>query len=149
MTLRIIIAWIHLLTLCVGFYAIWSRARAFKKLKDTAGLPDVFQADNYWGIAAIMWMATGYWRAFGGFEKGTDYYLHSTAFWIKMSLFILVFFVELKPMITLVKWRRRYKKGETFDISQGRLFALLSRVELGLLVLIVLFATAVARGAWY
>ena len=105
MSLQIIIAYLHLLTLGIGFYAIWARANALKKLKDIEGLSEVFRADNFWGLAAGLWIVSGLLRAFGGLEKGTDYYLHSTAFIIKMSLFLLVFIIEWKPMITLIKWR--------------------------------------------
>jgi putative membrane protein len=40
-------------------------------------LNDVFTADSFWGIAALLWIVTGLWRAFGGLEKGSDYYLHT------------------------------------------------------------------------
>ena len=52
MILRLTIAFLHLLTLCLGFYAIWSRAEALKKLREITGLEEVFRADNLWGIAA-------------------------------------------------------------------------------------------------
>ena len=149
MSLSLIIAWFHILTLGIGFYAIWARANALKKLKDAGGLAEVFKADNFWGLAAGLWIVTGLWRAFGGLEKGSAYYLHSTAFIIKMSLFLLVFILELKPMITLIQWRIKSKKGGAIDFSQARMFALLSHIELGLLSFIVLLAVAMARGVWY
>jgi putative membrane protein len=149
MSLSFAIAYLHILTLGIGFYAIWARANALKKLKDNSGLPEVFAADNFWGLAALTWIITGLWRAFGGLEKGTDYYLHSTAFIIKMGLFLLVFIIEMKPMITLIQWRIKSKKGEAIDFSQARMFARLSHIELGLLSIILLFAIAMARGVWY
>jgi putative membrane protein len=149
MSLSFVIAYLHILTLGIGFYAIWARASALKKLKDNAGLSEVFKADNFWGLAALSWIITGLWRVFGGLEKGTDYYLHSTAFIIKMGLFLLVFILELKPMITLIQWRIKNKKGHPIDFAQARLFALLSHIELGLLSIILLFAIAMARGVWY
>jgi len=149
MTIRLLLAFLHLLTLCVGFYAIWARANALRTLKDKTDLAAVFQADALWGIAAIFWLLTGFLRVYGGFEKGTGYYLHSTVFFIKMFLFILVFFLELKPMITMIGWRRKEKKGEDIDFSQARFFSLLSYLELILLPFIVLCAVALARGFWF
>ncbi len=149
MNLSFAIGYLHILTLGIGFYGIWARANALKKLKDNTGLPEVFKVDNFWGLAALLWIVTGLWRAFGGLEKGTDYYLHSTAFIIKMGLFLLVFIIELKPMITLIQWRIKLKKGEEIDFSSARSFAFLSHIELGLLSIIVLFAIAMARGVWY
>jgi len=149
MSLQIIIAYIHLLTLGIGFYAIWARANALKKLKDVGGLSAVFRADNLWGLASGLWIVSGLLRAFAGLEKGTDYYLHSTAFGIKMILFLLVFIFEWQPMIALIKWRKKIKKGQAVDLSQASKFGLLSQIELGLLAVIILFAIATARGVWY
>jgi putative membrane protein len=149
MSLQFLIAYIHILIFGIGFYAIWTRANALKKLKDNSGLPEVFKADNFWGLAALLWIITGLWRAFGGLEKGSNYYLHSTAFLIKMALFALVFVLELKPMITLIQWRIKLKKGQAIDFSKARSFAFISHLELGLITLIVLFAVAMSRGIWY
>lgn len=149
MNLSYIIATLHILTFGIGFYGIWCRANALKKLKDVSGLDDVFKADNFWGLAALLWITTGLWRAFGGLEKGSDYYLHSTAFITKMALFVLVFIIELKPMIILIKWRNQQRKHQPIDFSSARQLALLSHIELGLITIIVCLATAMARGIGY
>jgi putative membrane protein len=149
MNLSYFLAALHILTFGLGFYAIWSRANALKKLKDASGLNDVFKADNLWGIAALLWIATGLWRTFGGLEKGSHYYLHSNTFIAKMILFLFVFIIEIKPMVTLIQWRIRKRKNETIDFSSARLLARLSHIELGLVVIIVFLATAMARGIGY
>ena len=149
MNLSYVIATLHILTFGIGFYGIWSRANVFKKLKDISGLDDVFKADSFWGIAALLWIATGLWRAFGGLEKGSDYYLHSNTFIAKMTLFVLVFIIEIKPMVTLIKWRNKKKKNEPIDFSSARQLAFLSHIELGLITIIVCLATAMARGIGY
>ncbi len=148
MTLRILIAFLHLLTLGIGFYAIWTRANALKKLKDVSGLGDVFRADNIWGLASMLWIGTGLWRAFGGLEKGTQYYIHSSAFILKMTLFLAVFIMELAIMMTLIKWRGKLKRGETIDLSPARGFAFISHLQLGLISIIVFIAIVMARGGW-
>ena len=144
-----LLATLHILTFGLGFYAIWSRANALKKLKDISGLNEVFKADNLWGIAALLWIATGLWRAFGGLEKGSHYYLHSKAFIAKMALFLLVFIIEIKPMATLIQWRIRKRKNEAIDFSSARLLARLSHFEFALVAIIVFLATAMARGIGY
>jgi len=149
MNLSYLIAAFHILTFGAGFYAIWSRANALKKLKDASGLNEVFKADNLWGLAALLWIATGLWRAFGGLEKGSHYYLHSKAFIAKMIFFLLVFIIEIRPMVTLMQWRIRKRKNEPIDFSSARLLARLSHIELGLVVIIVFVATAMARGLGY
>jgi len=37
----------------------------------------VFHADNWYGVAAILWVVTGLLRAYGGLEKGSAYYLEN------------------------------------------------------------------------
>lgn len=149
MDLRYIISTIHILTFGLGAASIWMRARALKELKDERGLKDVFFADNLWGIAAFLWLLTGLWRAFGGLEKGSAYYLGNVAFLVKMSLFILVFVLELRPMITLIKWRSRQRRKESIDISIASSLARTSYIELLLLIPIASMATAMARGILY
>ena len=80
MMLRWLIASLHLLALAIGFAAIWMRADAFGRRLDADGLRRLFRADAFWGVAALLWLATGIWRAFGGLEKGTSYYLHDHFF---------------------------------------------------------------------
>lgn len=146
MTLSYIIATIHILTFGIGFYGIWSRAHALKKLKDVSGLDEVFKADNFWGLAALLWIVTGLWRAFGGLEKGSDYYVHSNTFITKMALFVLVFLIEIKPMVTLIKWRIKKRKNEPIDFSSAGQMAFTSHMQLGLISIMVCLATAMARG---
>ncbi len=149
MDLRYIVATVHILTFGLGFYSCWTRASALSKLKDESGIKDVLNADNIWGITAALWLITGLWRAFGGLEKGTSFYLHNIAFLIKMSLFALVFALELKPMITFIKWRTLQRKKQPIDISVAPGLARLSYIELILLIPIVSMATAMARGLFY
>jgi putative membrane protein len=146
---RFLIAILHILTFGLGTYSCWARARALSTLKNNDGLKDVFMADNLWGLAALLWIGSGLWRAFGGIEKGSEYYLDNTAFLIKMALFVVVFMLEVKPMATLIRWRIRMSRGQTIDLSSAALLSQITYVELALLVPIVLMAGAMARGIWY
>jgi putative membrane protein len=145
-TLRWLIAALHLLALGIGLGAVWARGRALRGPLDTAGLRRVFAADAWWGLAALLWLGTGIPRAFAGLEKGTAYYVGQPVFWIKMALFGLVFALELAPMLALIRWRVQVGRGESVDTSRAAAFATISGVQAGLLVLIVLAATAMARG---
>ena len=149
MDLRYIIATIHVLTFGLGFYSVWARASALRNLKDENGIKAVLAADNLWGVAAALWLATGLWRAFGGLEKGSDYYLQNTAFLIKMSLFALVFALEIKPMVTFIRWRISLGRKQPIDLSVAPSLARISYIELILLIPIVAMATAMARGILY
>src|SRR5213595_584919 len=85
MTIRWLLAAVHLLALGVGLGAVWARGRALQAPLDVPALRRVFSAATWWGIAAVLWIGTGLVRAFGGYEKGAFYYLHNHLFWAKMG----------------------------------------------------------------
>ncbi len=146
MTIRWLFAAIHLLALGIGLGAVWARGRALRGPLDTAGLRRVFHADGWWGLAAVLWIGTGLVRAFGGLEKGSAYYLHNHVFWIKMVLLLLILVLEAGPMVTLARWRGLVARGSLVDTRLSGRFGRISYVQAGLVVLMVLAATAMARG---
>lgn len=146
MPIRWLFAAVHLLALGVGLGAVWARARALKSELDPAGLRRVFYADTWWGIAALLWIGTGLVRAFGGLEKGGDYYLHNHLFQAKMAVLILILLLELPPLVTLIRWRTQLARGEQPDTRAASTFARISLLQAGLVVLMVLAATGMARG---
>ena len=147
MTLRWLLASLHLLGLGIGLGAVWARGRALNGDLDRGGLRRVFLADTWWGVAAVLWIVTGLIRAFGGFEKGTAYYLHNDAFLVKMALLLVILVIEIRPMVTLIRWRARVSRGEVpTSLTAARAMARISYLEAGLVVLMVLAATAMARG---
>lgn len=146
MTVRWLLAALHLLALGVGLGAVWARGRALQGELDAAGLRRAFYADTWWGVAAVVWIGTGLARAFGGFEKGSFYYLHNHVFWGKMGLLVAILILELRPMVTLIRWRRLVARGQVPDTRAASRFARISFVQAVLVVLMVLAATALARG---
>lgn len=128
----------HLLALGVGLGSIYARGRAL----DRVDVPGVLRADNWWGLAALMWLGSGLMRAFGGIEKGAAYYLGSEAFQLKMGLFLVVLALEVWPMVTFIGWRR----GRAPDPARMATFARISRVELAVILVIPFVAAAMARG---
>jgi putative membrane protein len=146
MLLHWLVATLHLLGLPLGLGAVWARSRALRFARSAADLPRVFIADNLWGAAAVLWIATGLLRVFGGVEKGAAYYLHDHAFYIKMTLFVIILLLELWPMLALIRWRIQLKRGASIDMTASPALARVSAVQAGLVILMVGAATAVARG---
>jgi putative membrane protein len=146
MTIHWLFAAVHLLALGIGLGAVWARGRALRGQLDTTGLHRAFYADTWWGIAAALWIATGLMRAFGGLEKGAAYYLHNHLFWAKMTLLGLILVLEVRPMLILIRWRKLAARGERPDTSVAPRLATISYVEAVLVILMVLTATAMARG---
>lgn len=141
------LAAVHLLAFALGFWAVLSRGTAFRRLAAGVGeARSVLIADNLWGISAIILLITGVMRAFGGYEKGTDYYLHQPLFHLKMTFFILILLLEIAPMVALIKWRIAQARGTAIDVGRAPLFARISHVEALLVLLMVVAATGMARG---
>jgi putative membrane protein len=149
MIVRWIVAAVHLLALGIGLGAVWMRARALKALPEPSAFGRAFTADGVWGLAAVLWIGTGVWRAFGGLEKGTQYYLQNSAFHAKMGLLVLILLLEIGPMVTLIRWRAAHAKGQPIDTSPAGRLATISYAQAALVVAMVLAATAMARGIGY
>ena len=146
MMARWLAASFHLLALGIGLGAVWARGRALRSSLDTGTLRQVFFADTLWGLAALLWLSTGLWRLLAGLEKGTGYYLQNHVFLTKMALLALVLLLEIRPMITLIRWRKMVARGEAPDTRAAALLARISSVQAGLIVLMVFAAAAMARG---
>ena len=146
MLLAWLLAALHVLALGIGLGAVWIRGRALRAPLDAVGLRRVFSADAFWGVAALLWISTGVWRAFGGVEKGTDYYLGNHVFLTKMGLLALILILEIAPAIALVGWRRRLASGAVVDTTLAPRYARISTIQAVLVVMMVLAATAMARG---
>lgn len=144
------LAAIHLWAFALGFWAVLSRGTAFRRLATGVGeARSVLIADNLWGISAVVLLITGGMRAFGGYEKGTDYYLHQPLFHLKMTFFVLILLLEIAPMITLIKWRIAQARGTAIDSGRAALFARISHIEALLVLLVVVAATGMARGVTF
>lgn len=164
--LRVALAVLHLLALGIGTGAVYARARALHRVAaapggvpnaspagggaDPGALARAFAADAWWGVAALLWLGTGLWRALAGTEKAPAYYWANHVFYAKMTLFAAVFALELWPMVTLVRWRAAAGRGTlpapAALAPAARRIARLSDVQLLLLVGIVTAAVLMARG---
>lgn len=140
---------LHLLALAIGLPAVFLRGRALKGPLDAEALRRLLAADNVWGLAALLWIVTGLLRAFGGLEKGTEFYLRSPLFWTKMALFLVVLLLEIRPMVTFIRWRVQLGRGQTIDTSPGRALYTLNHVELAIVVVMVFVASLMARGVGF
>ena len=147
MTLRLLLAWLHLLALAVGLAGVWARARALddslRNPEDPRAIRRALVGDAWWAIAAVAWLATGFWRLFAGAEKPPSYYVASHAFAIKMGLFMVVLALEIWPSTTLMRWRRKKSEPNARDV--GRI-EIISYVQCALVAAMALAAVAMARG---
>jgi putative membrane protein len=146
MEIRWILAAVHLFGMAIGLGGVWARGVALSGELDSKGIGRVLTADNWWGLSALLLIGTGLFRAFGGYEKGTDYYLGNSFFWVKMGLLVAIFVLEILPIITFIRWRIAGAPNKPVDTSRAVTFAWISRVQAVMLVVMILFATGMARG---
>lgn len=157
--LRLVLAVLHLLALGIGLGAIYARARYLSALSTSTPAVDqtpehtltrVFHADNWWAVAAMLWVSTGLWRAFVGTEKASAYYWAQPMFWTKMGLLGLILLLELWPMITLIRWRVAQMRGTLQPVTQltrpAQYMARISTLQLALTAAMVVAASMLARG---
>ena len=148
--LRLSLAWVHLLALGVGLGAVWSRAANLSGNPDIAAIRRALAADAWWGIAAGVWIFSGVWRLIGETEKDVSYYMSNNMFFAKMGFLALVLVLEIRPMITLIGWRRRLATNPAMDVSAWTATAAkiskISYVQCLVVIAMVLAAVGMARG---
>ncbi|MGU7772483.1 DUF2214 family protein [Burkholderia sp. MR1-5-21] len=149
MIVRWLLAAIHLSAFGVAFAAVASRNRALRRVVATAqaaDLPGVFKADAAWGLSALVLIATGLARAFGGFEKGSAYYLHEPLFHLKMTALVLILLLEVVPMLGLIHWRAAARQQQMPDLGRARTYIRIGHWQALLVIVIVFAASGMARG---
>ena len=147
MIISALLSAIHLLTLALGLSAVFLRGKALAGPLDEAGWRRLLAADNAWGIAAALWIASGLARVFFG-GKETPFYWRNGFFWIKMTLFAVVFLLELTPMITFIRVRSARGRGANLPRFSVETLRRINSAELALVVVMVFAAAFMARGAW-
>ncbi|UXN74392.1 DUF2214 family protein [Devosia sp. A8/3-2] len=110
-------------------------------------LNQLARIDGAYGGVAMLVIAVGFTRVFFG---GVDasYYLTNFAFWAKMAAFVVVGLLSIQPTLSLVRWRKSLASEPDFappasEIAASRKFV---HGEVAILVLIPIFAAAMARG---
>jgi putative membrane protein len=138
---------VHLLALALGLGGIFLRGRALASTLDDAGWRRLLAADDAWGVAAVLWIASGLGRVFFG-DKAAAYYARNGLFWAKLGLFAIVFALEIAPMVTFIRVRIARRRGGALPPFPLAAFRRINAVEVALLVVILLIAPFMARGAW-
>ncbi len=157
--LRLTLAWLHLIALGMGLWAVFARGQALREaareLPGMDALRRAFAADAHWGIAALLWLGTGLWRYLGSTEKTTAYYNSNHIFLTKMTLFVAIVALEVWPMVTLIRWRKALGRvgaqqalasHTPIDAAAARRMATISYIEGAIVAVMVFTAVAMARG---
>ena len=103
--------------------------------------------DAVYGAAAGIVVMVGIVRVVFG-AKGWDYYSGNQMFWGKMIAFLLVGLLSLPPTLAIRRWAKGLAANAAYvppanEIAASRRFI---HLQAGLLVLVPVFAAAMARG---
>jgi putative membrane protein len=104
-------------------------------------------ADATVGVSAVTALAAGFMRVFF-FEKGAVYYFHSASFIGKIGLFVLIALLSIYPTLEFLSWRKTLKQGQVPIVPAPKMRAIrtLINLELAGVILLLLFAAAMAKG---
>ncbi|MBN8920093.1 MAG: DUF2214 family protein [Rhizobiales bacterium] len=105
--------------------------------------------DGVLGASASFLLAVGLARVFL-FEKGAAYYFSSTAFLIKLGLFLVLAGLSVIPTLEFLLWRKVLSAGGEPVVAPARMKLLrqILHAELAGIVVILLCAAIMARGGW-
>lgn len=98
--------------------------------------------DMWYGILAGVVLIIGFCRAIYA-AKGWAYYSHNTFFWAKMATFAAIGLLSAPPTLQFIRWRRSGVAPDDAAVRSARRYL---HAELGLFVLLLIFAAAMARG---
>jgi putative membrane protein len=97
-------------------------------------------------VAAMTTLVTGLLRLFF-YAKGVAFYLPNPAFQVKMTLFVVIAGLSIRPTLLFIRWRRALAvTGALPAAAEVATARRLIHIELALLALIPLMAVLMARG---
>jgi putative membrane protein len=107
----------------------------------------LLRMDAAYGMSAMLLIVVGFLRVFYT-EKGATYYFGSAPFILKISLFVIVGLLSIKPTREFLSWRAMLTQQQlpVFSDDKRRIIRRTIHIELTLLVIILLCAALMARG---
>lgn len=140
--MEIFIRYLHFVSILVLFGTLLAENILIKKTLSRREIGTLAAVDAFFGFSAVTTLVAGLllWFRYG---KGLEFYLKNPVFHAKLGLFLAVGLLSIYPTV----WLLRRRKGEPEDRMEtpGRLIGIL-RIELGLALLIPLFAVMMAKG---
>ena len=103
--------------------------------------------DSIYGMSAVLIIVLGILRVMY-FEKGQDYYLHSHAFMLKMTAFIVVGLLSIYPTVVFLRWGKAIKQNQlpVFPDAQAHTIQTILKLELAGVIFILAGAVLMAKG---
>jgi putative membrane protein len=147
MTLEAILAYLHLLAILTMVVFIASEAALCRvQWLNAAVVERLARVDQVYAVAAVAVLATGVARTWWG-VKGTSWYWTNPLLHIKLTLFVIIGLMSIRPTITFIRWRKQLRAGGALpgqaEIGRTRRLVL---IQAHLIAVVPLAAVFLARG---
>lgn len=145
MLLDVLLASLHHLLVFSLVAVLFAELVLVDGLTDGDRLRQLARLDQAYGALAGAVVVAGFVRAIFG-AKGWDYYVSNPVFWAKISIFVIVGLLSVVPTVRLIRWRQQSALPDAAAVYDLRHWML---AQLGLIALIPVLATLMARGVGY
>ena len=147
MTLESLLAYAHILAILTMVVFLASEAALCRtEWLNAAVVERLGKIDLIYGLSAATVLLTGVARTWWGI-KGTAWYWTNPLLHLKLTLFVVIGLLSIKPTLMFIRWRRELRSsGQLPDATQIKLARRLVMVQAHLLPLIPLAAVFLARG---
>ncbi len=147
MTLEAILAYLHLLAILTMVVFLASEAALCRvQWLNAAVVERLAKIDRVYGIAAIAVLLTGLVRIYLG-VKGSAWYWSNPLLHIKITLFVVMALISIKPTLVFMRWTRTLRQtGQLPGEAEIRKTRRLVMIQAHILPLIPLAAVFLARG---
>lgn len=147
MTLEAILAYLHILAILTMVVFISSEAALCRvEWMNAAVVERLGRVDMVYGIAAVAVLATGVARTWWGM-KGTAWYWTNPLLHVKLTLFIIVGLLSIRPTMTYSRWRKALRSSGALPAeAEVRKTRKQVMVQAHIIALIPLAAVFLARG---
>lgn len=143
MTLEIVLRYLHFISIFAIVGSLASEHLLLRKSLTRAEIGRLARVDAVYGIAAMTLLAAGLTLWLSDVGKPPEFYTRNWIFHTKITLFLLVGILSIRPTVFVIK-QRKGPADEVVSIPKS-IFTML-RLELTLLVIIPLLASLMARG---
>jgi len=142
-----LLAYFHFAAIFLLFAFLTVEAMLLRNPLDTAGLRLIARVDAWYGASAVMVLASGLLRWFMG-AKGGAFYNSNPVFHTKVTLFVLIGLLSIKPTLQILRWSRELKQNASFlpPADAQKSVRRLVMVQIHVAALIPLLAVLMARG---
>jgi len=140
--LDLLLAVVHHVLIFGIFGILFTEFMSLRPGMSHAATVRIASIDLWYGILAGAVLLIGFGRAIYA-AKGWAYYSHNAFFWAKMAGFAAIGLLSVPPTMEFIRWRKLAAAPDDAAVKSARRYL---HAELGLFVLLLVFAAAMARG---